>query len=248
MLIHVGCCGFAVARKRYYQEYDVVELQDTFYNPPDESKLRKLKAEAPDNFIFTMKAWQAITHPPSSTTWRRCKIRIPKEFWDRYGFLKPTKENFDAWELIVKGAKIINAKVVVIQTPPSFGYSNENFRNVMDFFSSITPTDFIIGWEPRGTWRDHLDKVKEIVERFKEVVHVTDPFRTLPVTFKGTTYFRLHGIGGKEVNYKYRYSDEDLIKLRNTLREVNSNEIYVLFNNIYMASDAKRFKEILTKS
>ncbi|MCD6340650.1 MAG: DUF72 domain-containing protein [Desulfurococcales archaeon] len=248
MLVHVGCCGFAISRKKYYQEYDVVELQDTFYNPPDETKLRKLRAEAPDDFIFTMKAWQAITHPPSSATWRRCKVKIPKEQWDKYGFLRPTKENFDAWELIAKGAKAINARVVIIQTPPSFGYSEENYRNVIDFFSSITPTDFIIGWEPRGTWKERPDKVREIVEMFRELVHITDPLRVLPATLKEISYFRLHGIGGKEVNYRYKYTDEDLTKLKSILNQLESKEAYVMFNNIYMASDAKRFKEILTKA
>ncbi len=248
MLVHVGCCGFAISRRKYYQEYDVVELQDTFYNPPDEAKLRKLRAEAPDDFIFTMKAWQAITHPPSSATWRRCKVKIPKERWNKYGFLRPTKENFDAWELIAKGAKAVNARVIVIQTPPSFGYSEENYKNVIDFFSSITPTDFIIGWEPRGAWKEHPDKVREIIEMFRELVHITDPLRALPVTLKEISYFRLHGIGGKEVNYRYKYTDEDLTKLRSVLNRLESKEAYVMFNNVYMASDAKRFKEILTKT
>ena len=248
MPIHIGCCGFATSRKKYYQEYDVVELQDTFYNPPDESKLKKLRGEAPENFIFTMKAWQAITHPPSSATWRRCKIKIPKELWDKYGFLRPTKENFDAWELIAKGARSLSARVVVIQTPPSFGYSEENYKNIVEFFSSITPAGFIIGWEARGTWKDHTDKIKEIIEMFKDVIHITDPFRATPVTLKETSYFRLHGIGGKEVNYKYKYTDEDLSKLKNFIHKLHNKEIYVMFNNIYMALDAKRFKVILGKS
>ncbi|MCD6085061.1 MAG: DUF72 domain-containing protein [Desulfurococcales archaeon] len=247
MLIYVGCCGFATSRKKYYQEYDVVELQDTFYNPPDEVKLKKLRSEAPEGFIFTMKAWQAITHPPYSATWRKCRIKIPKELWNKYGFLRPTKEIFDAWELIAAGAKSLNARVVVIQSPPSFGYSKENYKNVVDFFSSITPAGFIIGWEARGSWREHPDKIKEIVEKFDDVIHITDPFRSEPATLKGTNYFRLHGIGGKEVNYRYQYTDDDLSKLRDFIRKVNGREVYVLFNNIYMASDAKRFKAVLTK-
>jgi len=29
--IKIGCCGFPVGKERYYKEFDVVELQSTFY-------------------------------------------------------------------------------------------------------------------------------------------------------------------------------------------------------------------------
>jgi uncharacterized protein YecE (DUF72 family) len=237
-----------MSRKKYYQVLDAVELQDTFYNPPSIDRMKTLRSEAPNDFTFTMKAWQAITHHPSSRTWRRCKVKIPKELWDRYGNLKPTKENFEAWENIREAAEELNAAVVVIQTPPSFGYTPENFKNIVDFFSSIFPTSFYIGWEPRGSWREHPQKVKEIIDRFKQLIHIVDPFRWKPVSTKFITYFRLHGIGGKEVNYRYRYSDEDLMRLKSIITEFKeSDRIFVMFNNISMRDDALRFKEMLRR-
>ena len=32
--VKVGCCGFPVSMKRYFQEFRVVEVQKTFYKPP----------------------------------------------------------------------------------------------------------------------------------------------------------------------------------------------------------------------
>ncbi|MEM3974607.1 MAG: DUF72 domain-containing protein, partial [Ignisphaera sp.] len=103
-----------MSRQRYYTIFDVVELQETFYDPPDPEKLRRLASEAPPRFVFAMKAWQAITHPLDSPTWKRTRVVPDKSLSDRYGFLRPTKEVFDAWERVVEGAKALNAKVVVV--------------------------------------------------------------------------------------------------------------------------------------
>jgi len=57
----------------------------------------------------------------------------------------------------------------------------------------------------------------------------------------------LHGIGGGEVNYSYKYTDEDLAKLRQMVVEESEGRdaCYVLFNNVSMADDALRFKKLL---
>jgi uncharacterized protein YecE (DUF72 family) len=239
-----------MARQRYYSTFNAIELQDTFYNPPEPDKLRKLAEEAPQGFVFAMKAWQAITHPLDSPTWKRAKVVPDRSLADRYGFLRPTKEVFEAWEKIVEGAKALNARVIIIQTPPSFGYSEENYRNAIEFFSVASSSSFVIGWEPRGTWLQNLDKVADVVSRFKNVIHVVDPFKTMPAVYKEVSYFRLHGIGEGEVNYRYKYTDEDLQKLLSIVREVltRSREVYVMFNNVYMAQDAQRFKELAKAS
>ena len=242
--IYIGCCGYCLARSRYYTTYNAVELQETFYDIPDPRRLKKYRDEAPQGFIFALKAWQAITHPLDSPTWRRARYVPDKSLANRYGFLRPTKEVFDAWEKVVEAVKILDARVVVIQTPPSFSYTEENYRNAVEFFSAIDTDRFVIGWEPRGSWLQNLDRVTEIVSRFRGVIHVVDPLRMLPVVKKSTAYFRLHGLGKGEVNYRYRYTDEDLIKLCSIAKDLkqSTDELYIMFNNVYMAQDASRFR------
>ena len=234
-----------MARAKYYATFNAVELQDTFYDPPDPEKLRRLRGEAPEGFAFAMKAWQAVTHPLDSPTWKRAKVKPDSSLSDRYGFLRPTREVFEAWERVVEGARALGARVVVVQTPPSFGYSEENYRNAVEFFSAAEQGDFVIGWEPRGTWLSHLDKVAELVSRFERVVHVVDPFKAAPAVDKEVVYFRLHGIGPGEVNYRYKYTDEDLEKLAEIVgaHSGRGRTVFVLFNNVYMSADAKRFLE-----
>jgi uncharacterized protein YecE (DUF72 family) len=246
-VIYVGCCGFCLSRQRYFSIFNVVEIQETFYDSPDIAKLKRIAQEASQGFVFTMKAWQAITHPLDSPTWRKSRFAIDNSLADRYGFLKPTKEVFSAWEKVVEGAKALNAKVVVIQTPPSFSYSEENYRNAIEFFTAVDTKDFYIGWEPRGTWLQNKEKIIDVVTRFKSVIHVVDPFKTLPVVDKETTYFRLHGIGEKDVNYRYKYTQQDFEKLLKIIKIVKnkSSDIYILFNNIYMAQDAQEFKSMI---
>jgi uncharacterized protein YecE (DUF72 family) len=246
----VGCCGFPTSRKEYYVTFRAVELQDTFYNPPDPEKLRRLREEAPQNFIFTMKAWQAITHPPDSPTWRKSRFKPPDEVRSNYGYLKPTKENLDAWELVRESAKALGATYVILQMPPSFTYSSENLRNLKDFLDVTRERAFRIGLELRGDWRDHAEELRKILEDYEAVTHVTDPFRWFPPeTRTSSYYFRLHGIGPREVNYRYKYTEEDLLKLKNLIGVLGSvKEVYVMFNNVYMRDDARDFMRLLREN
>ncbi|OYT31946.1 MAG: hypothetical protein B6U94_01270 [Thermofilum sp. ex4484_79] len=248
MIIKVGTCGWSArgGRKNYYKHFSVVELQDVFYRLPKEDTARKWRAEAPESFEFTLKAWQAITHPPSSPTWRRNNLKVSKEEYDKYGFFRPTEKVFNAWNLFKKIAEILKAKIIVFQTPPSFKCTEENISNMKSFFDSIERKDFILCWEPRGDWKNHPKKLKKILVEL-ELVHVVDILRYPPLVFTPTLYFRLHGLDKGEVNYRYKYKDSDLEKLRDLVYSLSSNvkQTYIMFNNIYMFQDALRFKEFL---
>ncbi len=245
-MVYVGCCGYCVSRSKYYTTFRTVELQETFYELVPEDRLRKLRGESPEGFVFNMKAYQGITHDLDSPTWRRSRSRPDESLRGRIGHLRPTGENLELWEEVVRRARILGARVVVVQTPPSFGFSEENFRNAMEFFSATVESGFVVGWEPRGTWAENPHKVGEIVGSCRNLVHVVDPFRSRPALVKEVSYFRLHGIGGREVNYGYRYTDEDLLTLCGVVRDAvrESREVYVLFNNVSMAWDSQRFSSL----
>jgi uncharacterized protein YecE (DUF72 family) len=66
--LKVGCCGFPRGRKEYFRQFRLVEVQQTFYKMPDLETAIKWRQEAPTDFEFTLKAWQLITHPPTSPT------------------------------------------------------------------------------------------------------------------------------------------------------------------------------------
>ncbi len=249
VVFKVGCCGFPVSRSRYFKTHSLVEIQQTFYKLPSKKTLVRWRNEAPENFEFTIKAWQVITHSPSSPTWKKSGIKVPDELKDKYGYLRPTKENFEAWNMVEEAAEILGAKIIVVQTPPSFNYTDENFNNAIEFFSRVAKkTEFIIAWEPRGTWLNNLEKIREIIEK-TGIIHCIDPFIKDPAVIGHTVYLRLHGRGKRWPNYKYKYTDEDLVELKKKIfryGSVGAKEVYILFNNVYMYNDSLKFKKLLS--
>ncbi len=79
------------------------------------------------------------------------------------------------------------------------------------------------------------------------MVHIVDPFRREALIHRGTAYFRLHGIGKGEVNYSYKYSNDDLGRLKELIDSIGESTVYVMFNNVHMLDDALRFKELIGK-
>jgi len=221
--------------KKYFEEFRLTEVQKTFYNPPKVETAEKWRMQAPPDFEFTVKAWQVITHPPSSPTYRKAGITMKN-----CGFFKPTKEVFEGWEKTREIARALDAKIILFQTPASFKESEENVENMIEFFSSIE-REFIFVWEPRG-WSE--EKVKEVCERL-DLVHCVDPFVAKPL-YGDVVYLRLHGSQGKKM-YSYKYTSEDLQWLKKFCMSFDK-DVYVLFNNVHMHDDALRFMEILQKS
>jgi len=95
-VIKVGCCGFSKARAEYFQHFSLVEVQRTFYKLPRLETCQRWRAEAPPAFEFTLKAWQLITHRPTSPTYRKAKLKVDRP--DRYGSFRPSDEVLGAWE------------------------------------------------------------------------------------------------------------------------------------------------------
>ncbi len=227
-MLSVGCCGFPVSMKKYFQTLKLVEIQKTFYKPPKVSTACKWRENSPKDFEFTVKAWQLITHPPESPTYRKAKLVKS----NNYGFFKPTKEVFEAWERTCSIAKALNARIVVFQTPRSFKPEKNNITNLRNFFSSISGFKFV--WEPRGEWKE--EEIKTLCEELK-LIHCVDPFVSRQL-YGDIAYFRLHGIGG----YNYRYNKEDLEKLKQLCNI--GKPVYCLFNNSYMYQNAVEFEKM----
>ncbi|MEM0239859.1 MAG: DUF72 domain-containing protein [Candidatus Nezhaarchaeales archaeon] len=248
MTVKIGCCGWAVkgGMKKYFEVFDLIELQSTFYRLPSVETAKRWRDEAPPNFTYTMKAWQALTHPPSSPTWRKSGLKISGEEYDRYGHLKPTRENFRAWDRTLEVAKTLMCSVLVLQMPPSFVKSDENISNVINFLKSVErPKGLTIGIEFRHESWD-IETIRRLCEEL-EIIHIVDPFKqSFAMTPSQVIYYRLHGLGRRA--YVYDYSMEELRRLYESwIRPYEKDKmIYVLFNNTNMANDALDLKKIVT--
>lgn len=233
-LIKIGCCGFRSSRESYYPLLPAVEVQHTFYQPPQIATLRRWREEAPPEFEFTLKAWQLITHQSSSPTYRRLKRELTDDEREGAGFFRPRPIVKDAWEMTRECARALKAQAVLFQCPASFQPTKQNVSNMRKFFKKLKDESFILCWEPRGDWPREL--VRELCDELK-LWHAVDPFSQRTVTPQHC-YFRLHGRNG----WRYSYEDGELEELHSMLPE--DRESYVFFNNIEMHSDALRFKEL----
>jgi len=232
-MIKIGCCGFPVGQKRYYRTFSVVEVQTTFYDFVKPETLKKWRIEAPPDFEFILKAFQFITHPPSSPTYKRAKSLRDMNLENLGGF-KPTKEVFGCYRIITEYADILKARVIIFQSPPGFKPGKENIMNMERFFRKIDRGNLVFGWEARGEWNP--EEVKKVCDRLG-LIDVVDPF-VRDTTTKGLFYYRIHGGKG----YREKISDERLKELKEKLKD---REGYVMFNNISMFDDARRFIELL---
>ncbi len=238
-LLLIGCCGWPLARPRYYQAFPIVELQETFYDPPPLERAQRLRREAPAGFAFSLKAWQVVTHPATSPTYRRLRRALAAEEAAQAGLFRPTETVWRAWERTRELAEALDAFAIVFQCPPSFGPEEANVENLRRFFRAVQRGRWLLAWEPRGRWPPEL--VTSLCREL-DLVHVVDPFHARPV-YGACAYFRLHGRGG----YRYRYSDEELARLLAICREEleqGRRPVYVLFNNTQMGEDAARFRAL----
>ena len=233
-LLHIGCSGFRSSRESYYEKLDAVEVQHTFYQPPQVTTLKRWREEAPRGFEFAVKAWQLITHTSSSPTRRRLKRQLTDEEKEGAGSFRPSGIVREAWDVTRECAAALKARAVLFQCPASFRPFEDNVEHMRAFFKSVERGRLNFCWEPRGDWPRTL--VKELCDEL-DLWHVVDPFKERTITPR-RCYFRLHGRRG----WRYKYEDAELEELYTMLPK--GARSYVFFNNVEMLDDARRFREL----
>lgn len=238
--VKTGCCGFRMARDEYTRLFPVVEVQQTFYQPPRVETLRRWRAEVPRSFEFTLKAWMLITHEARSLVYRRLRRALTEEEREGCGGFRESAVVREAWELTRECAAALAARRVLFQCPASFRPTAENVARMRRFFEGVERGRLRLLWEPRGEWPEGL--VRGLCAEL-DLVHVVDPFKTRTET-PGERYYRLHG----RRTGRYSYEAEELEELVSMLPRGGRRTSYVLFNNVYMREDAAKFKELLANS
>jgi uncharacterized protein YecE (DUF72 family) len=228
--MRVGLCGWTINAETYFRSFDTLEVQQTFYEPPSRLTMDRWREQAPQNFVFTIKAWQVITHRGTSSTYRRLRSEVNRE---QCGAFQLNETVLGAWEKTRDCARILRARAILFQCPASFRPTDENVANMRRFFGAIERMPGVAYlWEPRGDWPDDL--LAEVCGDL-DLVHTVDPFLRDSVTPK-MTYWRLHGIGSH-----YRpYSNDELRSLAARVPG-DGRDTWVMFNNIPRVDDARRF-------
>jgi uncharacterized protein YecE (DUF72 family) len=236
-MIKLGMCGFTLGAAAYYKKFRVVEVQQTFYDPPPIATLERWRGDAPHDFEFTMKAWQVITHLGTSRTYRRLRSPFDETARAEAGGFRWNGTVEKAWETTLRCAETLRATGILFQCPPSFRPTPENIEAMHRFFEVIDrPAGVRLYWEPRGPWPD--DVVLSVC-RDLGLLHAVDPF-VRPSLTPEVLYWRLHGNKSHYANY----TDDELYQIYDWLPSDPGVEAYVLFNNVPRIKDVRRFREL----
>ncbi|MHC4100897.1 MAG: DUF72 domain-containing protein [Planctomycetota bacterium] len=230
--IRAGTCGFRTRPQEYFGDFGVVEIQQSLYHPPRLATAQRWRTEAPEGFEFTLEAFQAITHSPTSLTRGRSRLNDAERA--KCGGFRDTPVVRKAWKTTLELARTLDATFVIFQCPASFRPTDENIDRLWKFFEWAHRDRLRFGWDPRGdAWTDDL--VRRVCVELS-LTHVVDPFTRK--TMRGRPpYYRLHGISG----HGHRYTDDELSRLRGMCSEKIT---YCMFNNASQADDARRFLEL----
>jgi uncharacterized protein YecE (DUF72 family) len=239
MSVRVGLCGFTMPMEDYALHFPVVEIQHTFYDPPDGDVMRRWLAVTPASLEYTIKVWQMVTHSATSPTYRRMKRGLQPG--SDPGFFRASPAVEEGWQHSVRCAEILSATAMLFQSPASFTPTSENVARMRGFFERIKRPPARLLWEPRGPAWVRQRALAVALCRDLELLHVVDPFVTEPEPDL-PVYWRLHGIAGP----RHSYSDAELRRLRAMLARVESGaSAYVMFNNLPRVANAKAFLRVL---
>jgi uncharacterized protein YecE (DUF72 family) len=212
-----GCSGFPVPATKYFKEYQLVEIADTFLGVPGPALVRRWRREAPPGFVFTALAPRELT----------------------LDAFKPTAAGESAWESFIPVARDLDAQILVVLSPPECPSSKTTraaARSLLERFARPgLPPMF---WEPPPSWEL---KESETVVKDLPVRVIRDPLRHPAYSKAQTAYYRLPGPAG----HRSRYEDPPLVQAAKTVNETRSDNIYAVFSNVDMYSDSKRFMKAL---
>ena len=239
MRVRIGLCGFTMAMEDYALYFPVVEVQNTFYEPPRNEVMQRWRAVTAPTLEYTMKVWQLVTHSSSSPTYRRMKRPLPAGA--EPGFFRDSAAVAEGWQRSVQCAAVLDATALLFQCPASFTPERENVERMRRFFERIERPASRLLWEPRGArWIAERSLALSLCREL-DLVHVVDPLVTPPDPSQAV-YWRLHGPSGPRSSY----SDAQLQQLCEMLRAVsNTAPRYVMFNNMPRVGDARRFAKLV---
>ncbi|MBN1176966.1 MAG: DUF72 domain-containing protein [Dehalococcoidales bacterium] len=220
----------------YSRFFNTVEINSSFYRPPNPGYVYNWARRVPGGFLFSVKLWQKFTHP-----------KMYKEAYGEEAVI--SQQDVDDFsrslEPLVKTGKL---GVLLAQFPPSF--KNDDYgRQILGALAG-TFGEYPLAVELRHrSWSDDATTAKFLREHNIAWVQIDEPkFQSsvaadIPLT-ADTAYFRFHGrnakewwTGDSETRYRYLYSPEEIAGLADKVKEAGEKvkTLFAFFNNHWQA-------------
>lgn len=236
---YIGCSGFyyndwagkfypeELNKKKwlefYAENFDTVEINNSFYRMPKETTVQGWYDRTPENFLFTLKGSRYVTH------------------------VKRLKDVGESVAYFYHLADILAEKLgcILWQFPPSLKMDKER---LVSFCKTLSPDYKNVIEFRHPSWFN--EEAYDILRQYHTAYCIISAPAGLPedtVTTADFAYIRFHG---KTNWYDYNYSDEQLIHWKNEMENLNTPEVFVYFNNDYnirAVENARFLKQLLAK-
>jgi uncharacterized protein YecE (DUF72 family) len=207
----------------YSKYFNAVEINSTFYRPCSAKTAESWVKRTPDDFEFTVKAWQQFTHS--------------KELWlpaDIDAFKEGTQPLAEAGKL----------GCLLFQFPSSFHCTDDARDRLRSLLERFAEYEKAVELRHRS-WGEHLDVLKEFkaIPAFIDEPKFHDSIRQILQPAGGVLYLRFHGRQAEKwwrhehrnERYDYLYSKEELapytVRLKEAVDEKAIQRAYIFFNN-----------------
>ena len=293
-MIHVGTCSWtektliqsgefypktvktAEGRLRYYaNSFDTVEVDSSYYAIPDMRNTSLWVERTPEDFIFQIKVYGALTGhrvdpktlPKDIFNLLQEKDKTEKHVYIREPhLLQVIADRFKEALSPLKRADKLG--VIVFQFPPWFYYKAANMDYILNCRELMQGLPVAVEFR-HGSWltSDRLDSLLQFLRKHQLTYITADepqygnlatvPF--LPNVTSEIAYFRFHGKNSENwlkkgietsLRFAYLYSDEELKEFVPRIQDVDKKAkvTYAMFNNChggFAVKNALRLKEMV---
>lgn len=210
----------------YSQHFSFTEINSTYYKIPNAFMLYNMQKKTGDNFVFTVKLHQSMTHGKNATR------------QDYQSFI-------EAMSVLEEAGKL---GCLVAQFPYSFHFNEDNKNYILSLKEKLI--DFKIAVEFRNNKWINEETFQLLRSNNIGYICVDEPVLSgLPgkncITTSEVAYLRLHGRNSQKwwnhseayERYDYLYSEEELTEWKDKILKLqqDSNSCFVSFNNHFRA-------------
>ena len=240
----------------YAQQFEMVEVNSTFYSVPDLRMVERWCAATPDGFIFDVKLHQLFSF--HSTAGKLLPPELQRRAQtDEKGKVKPTGALQEAMlNTFLRSMSILRSAgklgALLLQLSPAFSPRMHKLEELENFIAMVRDYRLAIEFRNRN-WvigdqlRSTIDFLKQRKAAFVNVdAPSAEHFTIMPsnlneITNPRLAYLRLHGrnargyLSGKTVaaRFDYDYSDSEVAEIAERSKKLarTASELHVIFNN-----------------
>lgn len=208
---------------------DVVVLRSTFLNPPRAAASRKLGARCRERHAeaeLVPYAWHYLSHEADDAV-NVGSNRSLDTAAGRFGHFRDTPVVEQAWTVTKLCAEALEARRVMVRTPPSFSPGSLSRRRFTRFVESLGEDDPKLIWEPEGLW-EPAEAASFAAPLGVEVIAPAFGMTGQLLEFGGATWLRVSG--SKDARLRSSHAEILAHALVDAAEAEDGAELTVLFD------------------